>query len=153
MLNEKERHARLGGRHAVRFHVRADELDNVVHGSAWLKNCRNPDLLQARDILIGNDATHQHQHVIHLILLEQIHDPRHDRIMRAGQDRETNHVDIFLQSSADDHLRRLAQPGIDDFHAGVAQSAGNNFRPAIVPVQAGFRYQDTDLWLIRHANI
>ena len=42
--------------------------------------------------------------------------------VRAGQDRQADDVGIFLQRGADDLLRRLAQAGVDDLHAGIAQA-------------------------------
>ena len=40
--------------------------------------------------------------------------------MRAGKNREPDDVDIFLQGRVHDHLRRLAQAGVDDLHTRIA---------------------------------
>src|SRR5687768_18334319 len=37
------------------------------------------------------------------------------------------------------------QSGVNDLEAGVAERAGDHFRAAIVPIQAGLRDQDADL--------
>ena len=56
-----------------------------------------------------------------------------------GQNAEADNVHVFLQRGADDHLRGLAQAGVDHFHAGIAQRAGYDFGAAIVPVKARLR--------------
>ena len=106
--------ARLNGRYAVRLHVLADELDDVVHGRAGLKDSGYSDFLEAFDVLVGNDATDQHQHVVHMVLLEKVHHARDDGIVRAGKNRETDDLNIFLKRRVDHHLRRLAQAGVDE---------------------------------------
>jgi hypothetical protein len=67
---EEIRHLLTGRRHAARFHIGADELNDCVHGRSRLKDGRNPDLLQIRDVLIGNDSADDDHHVVHLVLLE-----------------------------------------------------------------------------------
>ena len=56
--------------------------------------------------------------------------------MRAGEDAQANGVHVLLQRRLDDHLRRLAQAGIDDLHAGIAQGTGGHLGPAIVAIQS-----------------
>jgi hypothetical protein len=60
---------------------------------------------------------------------------------------------IFLERSGNNHLWCLPQPCIDDFHPGIAQSAGDHFGPAVMAVQSGFRHQHTDFTRIRHGFI
>lgn len=43
--------------------------------------------------------------------------------MSPGEDAESDHIDILLQSRVRDHLRRLEETGVDRFHPGIAQSA------------------------------
>ena len=69
-----------------------------------------------------------------------------------GKNRQSDHVDIFLQGGVDDHLRGLAQAGVDDLHAGIAQGAGDHFGAAVVAVQAGLGDQHADLLLVRHLS-
>ncbi len=54
--------------------------------------------------------------------------------MRAGEDRKADHVDVFLQRGVRDHLGRLAQAGIDHFHPGIPQRAGDDLGAPVVPV-------------------
>src|SRR5664279_4760930 len=39
---------------------------------------------------------------------------------------------------------KLAEPGVNHFHAGIAQGAGNDFGAAVVAVEAGLGNQYTD---------
>ena len=55
--------------------------------------------------------------------------------MRTGQNGEPDNVDVFLNRSAHDLLRRLAETGIDHFHPGVAQRAGDDFDAAVMSVK------------------
>src|SRR5581483_3964854 len=59
-------------------------------------------------------------------------------------------VHVFLQSGVDDHLRRLPQAGVDDFHAGIAQGTGNHLGAAVVTIQAGLSDEDADFLFSRH---
>ena len=58
--------------------------------------------------------------------------------MRAGEDAQTDAVHIFLNGGFDNALRRLAQAGVEHFHAGIAESAGDDLGAAVVAVKAGF---------------
>src|SRR5580658_1563054 len=129
----------------VSLHVGADEFYDVVHRGAGLKDCGYAEFFQGVDILVGNDAADEHEHVVHFILLEKVHHARDDGVVRARQNREADHLDVFLHGRADDHLRSLAQAGVDDFHAGVAQGTGNYFRAAIMAVESGLGHQHADL--------
>ena len=124
----------------MRLHVCPDELDDVVHGGAGLEDAGHADFLEALDILIGNDAAHQHEDIVHFVLLEQVHYAWDDGVVRAGQDRETDDLHVFLQRGVDDHFGRLAESGVNDFHAGVTQGAGNDLGAAIVAVEARLGY-------------
>jgi len=139
-----------GGRHAVRLHVFANEFDDVVHRSAGLEDAGYADFLEALNILIGNNAADQNEHIVHLVLLEQVHDARDDGIVCPGKDRQTDDLHIFLQRGAHNHFGRLPEARVNDFHAGVAQGSGNHFGAAIVAVEAGFGNQNANLRLSGH---
>ena len=59
--------------------------------------------------------------------------------MRSAQHREPNDVDVFLNRRVGDHLRRLVQTSVDDFHACVAERGGNDLRAAVVTIETGLR--------------
>ena len=69
---------------------------------------------------------------------------RQQRHVRAGQDRQPDHVDVLLERSGDDHLRRLAQAGVDDLEALVAQAAREHLRATVVAVEAGLGDEHLD---------
>ena len=134
---------------SARMYVGSDELYDVVHRSSGLKDCCDTEFFQGFHILIGNDSADHDQNIVHLVLAQQVHYARHDRVMRARKNGEANHMHIFLQRRIDDHLWSLAQAGVDDFHAGVAQRAGDYLCAAIVAIEAGFSNQNPNLsWLI-----
>ena len=79
----------------------------------------------------------------------KVHELRADGVVRAGEDREADDVDVFLDGGGGDHLGRLAQAGVDHFHAGVAQRARDDLGAAVVAVQAGLGNQHSNFFL-RH---
>ena len=72
--------------------------------------------------------------------------------MRAGKNGEADAVNVFLQRGIHDHLRSLPQAGVDDFHAGIAQRAGNDFGAAVMAVEPRLGHQHADFALLRHAQ-
>jgi len=62
----------------------------------------------------------------------------------AAQDRQSNHLHVFLERGARDHLGRLPKAGVNDLHAGVAERASNYFGAPVVAVQAGLGDKDPD---------
>ena len=80
--------------------------------------------------------------------MQQLHQARAQRVVRAGKNREADDVHVFLHRRRSDHLRRLAQPGVDHFHAGVAQRARDDLCAAVVAVEAGLGNQHAYLFLL-----
>jgi hypothetical protein len=138
--------------HAVWLHIGTNEFYDLVHGRTGLENRAHTRPLQAIHILVGDDAAHEHQHVIYLVLLEEVHNARHYGIVRPGKNRQPDHVHIFLQRRVHNHFGSLAQTGVDDFHAGIAQSARNHLGAAIVTIKAGLGDQHAD-FLLSHLVI
>ena len=64
-------------------------------------------------------------------------DPRHQRHVRAGQDRQADDVDVLLERRGRDHLGRLAEARVDDLEALVAEAAREHLGAAVVAVEAG----------------
>ena len=62
--------------------------------------------------------------------------------MTARQDRQADGVHAFVDGNPRDLRRALAQPGIDDFGAGIAQAQRDHFRADVVAVETGLRDQD-----------
>src|SRR5207244_5554390 len=79
-----------------------------------------------------------------------VHDPGHERHVRAGEDRDADRVRILLDRGLDDLLRRLVETGVDDLHPRVTQRTCDDLRPPVVTVETGFCYDHTDL--ARHGH-
>ncbi len=62
--------------------------------------------------------------------------------MGTGENREADHVHVFLHRLRDDLLGRALEPRVDDLEAGVAQRLHDDLGAAVVPVEAGLRDQD-----------
>ena len=54
----------------------------------------------------------------------------------AGQHRQADGVDVFVDCGRGDRLGRLEEPGVDHLVAGVAQDAGHDLDAAVVPIEA-----------------
>ena len=85
------------------------------------------------------------QHVVQPLFAQQLHQPRADRVVRAGQDRQPDDVGVLLQRRRDDLLGRLAQAGVDHLHARVPQRPRNHLGAAVVPIEPRLRDDDPDL--------
>src|ERR1700676_4366046 len=64
--------------------------------------------------------------------------------MGAGEDRQSDDLDVLLQRGGHDHFRGLAKASVDDLHAGIAESARDHFGSPVVAVQTGFGDQHPD---------
>ena len=82
---------------------------------------------------------------VDLAVAQRLHDAREELHVRAGEDAQADDVDVLLQRGLGDHLRRLADAGVDDLHAGVAQGARDDLRAAVVAVEPGLGDEDADL--------
>ncbi len=108
-----------------------DECDDVLGAGARTKDGGDASLAQRLDIFVGDNAAHQHHHVVQALLAQQLHHPRAERQMRARQNAQAHHIDVFLQRRFGDHLRRLADAGVDHLEAGVAQRTGHHLGAAV----------------------
>ena len=116
-----------------------------VVGAPGPKTPATPCLLQLVRVVRRDRAADDDEHVLGAVLAQQLEDARHERHVRAGEDRDADGVGVLLDRGLDDLLRRLVEAGVDDLHAGVAERAGDDLRAAVVPVEAGLRDDDADL--------
>jgi len=128
-----------------------DEIHDILRGGAGKKDLGDAAFLECGDVRFGNDAAENHGNVVHAFLVEQAHKLRTKSVVRAGKDRESNDVDVFLHGRRRDHLRRLPQAGVDHLHAGIAQRAGNDLGAAVVPIQPRLRNEYAD-FLLSHSS-
>ena len=146
---------RGGRRDAVRSLVPAvvkwanDELDDIPHRRTRLEDTVHAKGLEARDVGIRDDPANEHEDVIHALFAQERHQTGHDVVVRAGEDREPDHVGILLQRRRRDLLRRLAKARVDHLHAGIAHGARDDLGAAVVAIEARLRDDDSD---VRHAR-
>src|SRR6266478_6112595 len=88
----------------------------------------------------------EHGDVVHALFVQQAHELRAKRVVRAGKDRKPDDVDVFLHGRRGNHLRGLAQTGIDHFHTRIAQCSRNDLGAAVMPVQPRLRNQNPYLF-------
>ena len=69
-------------------------------------------------------------------------DERGEGEVGAGEHRQADRVDVFVDGGGGDGVGCLEQAGVDDFVAGVAQDAGDDFDAAVVAVEADLGDQD-----------
>src|SRR4051794_19881042 len=122
-----------------------DEVDDVLRRRTRREHLGDAELLELGDVVRRDRPAHREQHVVDALRAQQLDDPRHERHVRAGQDRQADRVGVLLDHGLDDLLRRLVQAGVDDLHAGVAQGAGDDLGAAVVAVEAGLGHDDADL--------
>src|SRR5262245_54241932 len=91
-------------RSSAGVNVLMDELDDLLHRAAGQKDSCNPDFLQFGDVDIGNDPADQNGHVVQPFLTKQFHDSRANVHVSAAQDRQANHIRVFLHGGGHDLL-------------------------------------------------
>src|SRR5256714_13990622 len=117
--------------------VAANEVDDLFHARAGGEDGGDALRFQLWDVFVRNDAAAEDDHVIESGFARQLNNAREQSHVRARQDRQADGVNVFLHGGADDHFGRLPQSRVDDFHAGVAQGAGDDFDAAVVAVESG----------------
>ena len=73
---------------------------------------------------------------------ERCHDRGDQLAVRAGEDRQADHVDALLERRGCDLRGRQADPFIDHVHAGVARTDGDLLGTVGVAVEAGLADED-----------
>src|ERR1035441_2459480 len=74
-----------------------------------LEHGRYTGLLQRLRIFVRYDTPDSHFHVGHILLTKKVHDPRHNRVMSARENRQPDKLNVLLQRRIDDLLRGLSQ--------------------------------------------
>ncbi len=106
-------------------------------GGAGEEDFGDAGFFEGEDVGFGNDAAEKDGDVVHALVVKKLHELGADGVVGAGEDGEADDVDIFLDGGGGDHLWGLAEAGVDDLHAGVAEGAGDYFGAAVVAVEAG----------------
>ncbi len=116
-----------------------------VVGAPGPKTPATPSFRQLFGVVLGNRSAHHHDHVLDAVLAQELEDARHERHVRAGEDRDADGVSVLLDRGLDDLLRRLMKARVDHLHAGIAERAGDDLRAAVVPVEPRLGDDDSDL--------
>ena len=130
---------------STRADVGRDEIDDVLHRRAGQEHSPDAHFTQLRDVDVRNDPADDHQHVVHSFFPEQFHQSRADVHVGPRENRQADRIGIFLQRRRQHLLGGLAQPGVDDLHAGVAQRPGDDLGAAVVAVEARLGDDHPDL--------
>src|SRR6185503_6718797 len=131
-------------RDILRANGLAHVLRDVVERRAWREDPTDAVLLQTGHVRLWDDPATEEQHVVQPFLTHQLGDPREEIVVRAGEERQTDHVGVLLERGLDDLLRRLMHPRVDHLHASVAQGACHDLRAAVMAVEPGLRNDDAD---------
>src|SRR5262245_30514045 len=127
-----------------RARVGVDEIDDLLHRRAGKEDAFDADGGELGNVDVRNDPADHHEHIVQPLLLEEIHEPRRDVIVRAGEDRQADDVGVLLQRGRHDLLGCLAKAGIDDFHPGIAQRPGDDLGAAIMTIETGLGNDDAE---------
>src|SRR4030095_6675521 len=118
--------------------VPRDEIHNLLHRCAGQENPFDADRIQLRDVHVRNNAADHDQHVVETLFAQQLHHPRADVHMGAGQNRQADGIRVLLQRRRDNLLGSLPETRIDHFHPGVPQGPGDDLGTAVVAVKSRF---------------
>ena len=121
------------------------ELDDRTSRRARREHLGDALLLQLAHVVVRDRPADDDEHVLGALIAQQRKDARHERHVRAGEDRDADRVGVFLDHRLDDLLGRLVQTGVDDLHPGVAQCPRDDLRAPVVTVEAGLRDDHSDL--------
>src|SRR6266576_190170 len=137
---------------AGRWELRGDMVSGPLLDVLHELGGRRPGAEQPADALAlerlhvfgGDDAAARDQDLVPPRLSEQLLHPREQRHVRSGENRQADHVHVFLDRRLRDLLGGLVQARIDHFHPGVAQRGGDDLGAAVVAVEPGLRHEHPD---------
>ena len=133
-----------GHRLVVSADVAANEIYNFLGRSTREEDLGDAGLFQGGDIRFRNNSTDKHGHVFHVFGAQQVHQMRAERVVRPGKNGKPDDVHIFLFGGGGDHFGSLAQAGVYDLHAGVAQRTGNDFGATVMAIEPRLGNQYTN---------
>ena len=93
------------------------EVDDLGSGAPGVKISATPCSLSATTSSLRDRAADDDEHVLRAVLAQAVEDPRDERHVRAGEDRDPDGVRVLLDRRLDDLLRRLVEARVDDLHA------------------------------------
>src|SRR4051794_30547874 len=125
-----------------------DQIDDVAHDPVDLEVLRRVDAGDAGGEHLalvgrGDDAADDDRDLT-AGLVEQADDVGDELAVRPREDREADHVNVFLDRRADDLLGGEADAGVDHLHADVARPDRDLLGAIGVAVEAGLADQDLE---------
>ena len=84
-----------------------DEIHDVLCRGSGEEDFGDAGLLEGGNVGFGDDAADENGDVVHAFVVEEFHELGADGVVRAGEDGEADHVDVFLDGGGGDHLRSL----------------------------------------------
>ncbi len=132
------------GGEGARLDIVADELDGGVKQGTGAEDGGDAFGFEEGNVLLGDGAANDDEDILRAALLKELCDAGNDGVVCAGEYAEADAVDVFLNGCVHDHFRGLAEAGVDDFHACIAQGAGDDFCAAVVTVETGLGDENAD---------
>ena len=86
---------------------------------SWDKYLFNADPIEFYDIILRNYPATKHNDIRGALSGELVEKFRKEGHVRPGKDAQTDTINILLDGSANDILRSLVEPGIDNLKSGV----------------------------------
>ena len=126
------------------MHNTTESIDDVARRRARREDGGNARLLECGDVRLGHDAAADDQRVRHALAAHKLDNLGEEMRMSAREDAQRDDIDVFLQSCFRNLLRRLAKACVNDLESCVTKSARDDFRAAVMTVQARFCYQYPD---------
>src|ERR671913_2407626 len=121
-------------------HCLLDILYSFLRRCSRGEDFADAELLQFRDVFFGDGAADEYEDVFGLVLFEELDNAGHERHVGAGEDGDADSVGVLLDGCFYDLLWGLVEARVDDLHSGVAEGAGDDLGPPVMPVKADLRH-------------
>jgi hypothetical protein len=121
-------------------------------GGAGRKEPADAAFVEFGHVLFGDDTAAGEEHIVEAFFLHECGHTGENGHVGTGENGDANGIDILLKRSIDNHFGGLAEAGIDDLHARIAEGSGYDLSPSIVAIEAhfGYQYPDRALQFLRH---
>ena len=116
--------------------------DHLVGAGARGENLGHAGGLECLHVLVGDDATDDDRDV-GASFTNLVDHGRRQRHVGAGQEGESDRVDVLVDCCGRHRVGGLEEAGVDDLVARVTQDASHHLHPAVVAVQAHLRDEHT----------
>jgi hypothetical protein len=122
----------------------AHDCDYLVEGRLLVDDGRDSRINQARDVLVGYDASADDGDIGRTQIAEGSGQDGDEREVGAGEDRYPDDVDILVDGDARHLLRGEMEAAVHHLHASIAQGPRHDAGTAVVSIEADLGDQDAD---------